>query len=79
MKIQQENIRKYSRIRKIREHFLSFTIPIIQYIVRVCTYIIKWYSDTVVNDKMRLQYDLLIEVHCTVNISVTVKVFTLLE
>ena len=29
MKIQQENIREYSRIREIREHFLSWTIPII--------------------------------------------------
>ena len=33
MKIQQENIRENSRIREIREHFLSWTIPVIRYIV----------------------------------------------
>ena len=27
MKIQQENIREYTKIRKIREHFFSWTIP----------------------------------------------------
>ena len=31
MKIQQKNIREYSGIHKIREHFLSWTIPVIQY------------------------------------------------
>ena len=32
MKIQQENIREYPKIRKIREHFLLWTIPVIRYI-----------------------------------------------
>ena len=32
MKIQQENICKYPKIRKICEHFLSWTIPVIQYV-----------------------------------------------
>jgi len=31
MKIQQENIREYPNIHEIREHFLSWTIPIIRY------------------------------------------------
>ena len=31
MKIQQENIREYPKIREIREHFLSWTIPVIRY------------------------------------------------
>ena len=31
MKIQQENIREYTKIRKIREHSLSWTIPVIRY------------------------------------------------
>jgi len=31
MKIQQENIREYTKIREIREHFLSWTIPVIRY------------------------------------------------
>ena len=31
--IQQENIREYPKIREIREHFLSWTIPIIRYLV----------------------------------------------
>ena len=31
MKIQQENIHEYSKIRKIHEHFLLWTIPIIRY------------------------------------------------
>jgi len=35
MKIQQENIREYPKIREIREHFLLWTIPIIQYIEHV--------------------------------------------
>ena len=32
MKIQQENICEYPKIREIREHFLSWTIPVIRYI-----------------------------------------------
>jgi len=32
MKIQQENIHEYPKICKIWEHFLSWTIPIIQYV-----------------------------------------------
>ena len=32
MKIQQENIREYPKIREIREHFLSWTIPVIRYL-----------------------------------------------
>jgi len=32
MKIQQENIREYHKIREIREHFLSWTIPVIRYV-----------------------------------------------
>jgi len=35
MKIQQENIREYPKIHEIREHFLSWTIPVIQYVVTV--------------------------------------------
>jgi len=31
MKIQQENIREYPKICEIREHFLSWTIPVIRY------------------------------------------------
>ena len=31
MKIQQENIREYPKILEIREHFLSWTIPVIRY------------------------------------------------
>ena len=32
MKIQQENIHEYLKIREIREHFLSWTIPVIRYL-----------------------------------------------
>jgi len=32
MKIQQENIHEYPKIREIREHFLSWTIPVIRYV-----------------------------------------------
>ena len=31
MKIQQENIREYPKIREIRKHFLSWTIPVKRY------------------------------------------------
>jgi len=35
MKIQQENIRENSKIHEIREHFLSWTIPVIRYPVNL--------------------------------------------
>ena len=38
MKIQQENIRECPKIREIREHFLSWTIPIIRYSEEGATY-----------------------------------------
>ena len=31
MKIQQENICEYPKIREIHEHFLSWTIPVTRY------------------------------------------------
>ena len=34
MKIQQENIREYPKIREIREHFLSWTIPVKRYFLQ---------------------------------------------
>jgi len=39
MKIQQENIREYTKIREIREHFLSWTIPVIRYQVNTLLFI----------------------------------------
>ena len=39
MKIQQEKIREYPKIREIREHFLSWIIPVIRY---CCKWFFYW-------------------------------------
>ena len=68
MKIQQENIREYPKIREIREHFLSWTIPIIRYVqsgvsTLVCGNIYHLYT----------RYYLLI--HCIIHCGIIIIIF----
>ena len=76
MKIQQENICKCSRIHKIREHFISSTIPIKQFpAYGIMLHFMNLYDDInpIISNCNYQEEEVLFHMHCNLDCwSVTV-------